>query len=145
MLIRLVLASYLALGVGLAQVELPTLQMAMKPYLGARYVWGGNSPSGIDCSGFTQAVYRRLGVQIPRTAYEQFLRLPKLGPQHRLEVGDLVFFRGTINNRPVDHVGLVIGGGWMVHSALSRGGVVMEPIQNFAGRYIGARRVFWRN
>ncbi|MBO0816762.1 MAG: C40 family peptidase, partial [Actinobacteria bacterium] len=84
------------------------LMAAIQPWMGVPYVFGGTSKSGVDCSGFTQAVFRELGVSIPRVAQAQYdaTRRVSLGQE---QVGDMVFFSGTYNaGTPVTHVGIVI-------------------------------------
>jgi peptidoglycan hydrolase-like protein with peptidoglycan-binding domain len=80
-----------------------------RSYAGVRYVWGGASPRGFDCSGLIWYAYRRLGVTIPRVTYGQWnagrhVRFADLRP------GDLVFFNHH------SHVGLWIGHGWFLHA-----------------------------
>lgn len=76
--------------------------------LGIGYVYGGTTPAGFDCSGFTQYVYRKAGVSIPRTASEQQrAATPVSNPQP----GDLVFY-----GYPAGHVGIFTGGDMMIDS-----------------------------
>jgi cell wall-associated NlpC family hydrolase len=79
---------------------------------GVPYVWGGESPSGYDCSGLAQASYRAAGISIPRTAQEQFDAGPHLPAGAPLQPGDLVFFGSSTSN--VTHVGIVVQSGEMV-------------------------------
>lgn len=77
--------------------------------LGIPYVYGGESLSGFDCSGFTQYVYRQAGISIPRTASAQQAAAARVSnPQP----GDLVFF-----GYPAWHVGIYVGNGLMIDSA----------------------------
>lgn len=90
------------------------LLASIAPWLGTPYVFGGNTRGGVDCSGFTLAVYRDVfRVQLPRTAQTQYNAL-----QHpaQPDFGDLVFFAGTYDSRPdfISHVGIYIGDGWMI-------------------------------
>jgi peptidoglycan DL-endopeptidase CwlO len=78
-------------------------------YLGVPYVWGGDSPSGFDCSGLVQYVYGRLGVQLPRTSYEQFKEGVHIA-RADLRPGDLVFFDGA------GHVGIYAGHDRFIHA-----------------------------
>lgn len=82
-----------------------------KKHLGLPYVWGGTSPvSGFDCSGFTQYVYRTLGVEIPRVARDQ----QKVGKQidvKDIKVGDLLFY-----GKPAHHVAIYAGNGYYIHA-----------------------------
>lgn len=107
-----------------------------KKFIGTPYVWGGASPKGFDCSGLVHYLYQKQGVSIPRNSREQFSRLPVASnPQP----GDLVFFRrnGTIN-----HVGLYLGGGKMLHAPQTGSKVRIEDMgrPNWKRRYAGARR-----
>ena len=107
-----------------------------KKFIGTPYVWGGASPKGFDCSGLVHYLYQKQGVSIPRNSREQFSSLPVASnPQP----GDLVFFRrnGTIN-----HVGLYLGGGKMLHAPQTGAKVRIEDMgrPNWKRRYAGARR-----
>lgn len=108
-------------------------------YLGVPYVWGGSSPSGFDCSGFTKYVYAKLGVTLNRTAASQL----KNGYEvTNLQTGDLVFFTNTYTtSAAASHVGIYIGNNQFIHAA--NGGVKITSLDHeyYAPRYIGARRV----
>jgi cell wall-associated NlpC family hydrolase len=85
----------------------------LSPWYGSRYVFGGNVIGAVDCSGFTVAVFRQLGVNLPRTAQTQFNVARKVTDPRPL---DLVFFYGTYDSRPdfISHVGIYLGDGVMV-------------------------------
>lgn len=94
---------------------------------GLNYVWGGNSLStGVDCSGLVQQIYRRLGVSVPRTTYEQAKHGKKVSVSS-IRPGDLVFYRG------LDHVGIYVGNGKIVHAANSKLGVITSNLNNSNG------------
>lgn len=80
-------------------------------YLGVPYRYGGSSPRGFDCSGYTQYVYRKLGVKIPRRASLQRKALRRVS---RPRIGDLVFFHNS--NGSVYHVGIYAGKRTVWHS-----------------------------
>ncbi len=105
------------------------------------YVFGGNSPSfGLDCSSFTMYVYKKLGINLPRTARAQFNTGIPVDLKH-LKVGDLVFFR-TYARYP-SHVGIYIGNGKFIHFSSMFHGLAISSLNNryFRKRFIGARRV----
>ncbi|WP_010286098.1 C40 family peptidase [Kurthia massiliensis] len=84
-------------------------------FLGVRYVWGGTTPSGFDCSGFTSYVYRNaLGKSLPRTSAAQYSASKKISKAN-LQVGDLVFF--NTSGRGVSHVALYAGNNKLLHAA----------------------------
>ena len=81
-----------------------------RKYLGVPYVWGGSDPdTGLDCSGFTQLVYRQLGVELPRVSRDQAGAGSAVGSLSQARPGDLVFF-----GSPVHHVGIYVGDGKMI-------------------------------
>jgi peptidoglycan DL-endopeptidase CwlO len=100
-------------------------------YLGTPYVWGGASPSGFDCSGFTMYVYAQVGVSLPHSSYAQYGMGVSVS-RSQLQPGDLVFFYG------LGHVGIYIGGGQYIH-APHTGDVV--KISTIGSGYVGARRL----
>lgn len=82
-----------------------------KKYIGIQYVYGGEDPSGFDCSGLTQYVYRQLGVSLPRTSLQQSKFAPAIDLDN-LRVGDIVFFYS-----PVHHVAIYAGNGMILDAA----------------------------
>lgn len=81
-----------------------------KKYIGVPYVWGGTTPSGFDCSGFTSYVYREvLGKEIGRTTWDQ-IAIGKQVALDQAKVGDLIIFYGG------DHVGIYLGNGQVIHA-----------------------------
>ena len=93
--------------------------------IGVRYVWGGTSPGGFDCSGLVQWVYGQLGIALPRTAQQQYAATARVTPD-QLRPGDLVFFH--ICCQPPDwvtHVAIYVGHGYMV-DATRPGDIVRE-------------------
>ena len=106
--------------------------------LGDRYVYGGTSRSGFDCSGYTQYVFKGSGIYLPRTSAEQF-RVGAPVVKAQLLPGDLVFFSTYAPG--ATHVGIYIGGGSFVDSSNIGVGISSLSSDYFASRYIGARRV----
>ncbi len=116
--------------------------MAAYALRGSRYVMGGTSRSGFDCSGFVRYVLSTTdGVSIPRTAAEQYYHgLPI--PVQSMEPGDLVFFKNTYK-RGISHVGIYAGEGKFIHAANSHKGVRMDLLNApyYWSHFAGARRV----
>ena len=107
---------------------------------GTPYVWGGTTPRGFDCSGFTRYVYAQHGISLPRTARRQY-RIGNAVAARDIRPGDLVFF-STIAPGP-SHVGLAIGHGRFVHAPAERAAVRVESLsaRYWQRRYLGARRI----
>ena len=109
-------------------------------FIGIPYQWGGNTVvDGLDCSGFTRAVYNLCGVNIPRTSREQY----KVGnPVTRTELrdGDLVFFGNSESS--INHVGIYVGDGKFVHAPRRGEEIRIASIDEsyFERRFVGARR-----
>jgi gamma-D-glutamyl-L-lysine dipeptidyl-peptidase len=81
--------------------------------LGVPYHWGGRTPAGFDCSGFTQQVLAEQGIRLPRDAAHQARACRGLAAGEEPRIGDLLFFGAR--GRPVTHVGLGLGGGYFAH------------------------------
>ena len=102
-------------------------------HLGTRYVYGGASPKGFDCSGFTMYVYSQHGYSLPHTATGQWQsglgsRVYSIG---ELQPGDLVFFNDPSRNagKACSHAGIYVGGGQFIHSSSSRSnGVIISDL-----------------
>jgi cell wall-associated NlpC family hydrolase len=118
-----------------SSIALSLTRNAMR-FIGTPYVWGGTSPRGFDCSGYTQHVFSMLGIHLPRTADAQFYAGRRI--TDRLVVGDLVFFE-TYSPGP-SHVGIYVGDGKFIHSA--RLGVQISKLSEryWARHYLGAKR-----
>ena len=84
-------------------------------YLNAPYLWGGRSPMGIDCSGFTQMVYRLQGIDLPRDAYQQAKVGTSLSFVDESEPGDLAFFDNSEGK--ITHVGIILEDNYIIHSS----------------------------
>lgn len=115
-----------------------TVLETAKQYIGCKYVYGGTTPKGFDCSGFTSYVYRLHGVSLNRTAAGQYSNGVAVA-RSDLQPGDLVMF----GKSGINHVGIYIGGGMIVHAANSSRGVTTDTITSgyYNKNYVGARRV----
>lgn len=84
-------------------------------YLHAPYLWGGRSPFGIDCSGFTQMVYKMNGVRLRRDASQQATQGEVLSFIEETEPGDLAFFDN--NEGTITHVGIILENNHIIHAS----------------------------
>ena len=110
-----------------------------KKFLGVPYVWGGTTPAGFDCSGFTRYVFAREGISLPRLAKSQYrVGIPVAFRQ--LMPNDLVFFKLASGER-VSHVGIYIGKGKFISATCHKGIAIYGFTPYWARAYVGARRV----
>ena len=109
-------------------------------YLGVTYVFGGTTPSGLDCSGLVYVVYQELGLQLPRTSRLQYQVGAEVARED-LREGDLVFFNTT--GQGVSHVGIYLSNGDFINAASNPGKVMISNLSEsyWDKRYLGARRV----
>ena len=122
-----------------AQNTVRNILRAAYSVIGTPYVFGGTSPYGFDCSGFTQYAFKRAGVYLPRTADSQFYYGKKIS-MSQLRPGDLIFF--TTYEPGASHCGIYIGNGNFIHAGTSTGVAVASAFTGYWGaRYYGACRV----
>ena len=119
-----------------------TLITYAQTFVGTPYVWGGRSPDGFDCSGFTSYVFMNQGKNIPRVSKDQFSNSTHIKADEAC-IGDLVFFG---QNGIVSHVGILVNEPGkpkrMIHSSSSKG-VMFQDIDNskyYSQRIIGFGR-----
>lgn len=107
-------------------------------YIGVPYVWGGTSPSGFDCSGFTSYTYKQAGVTLPRTAADQYTKGQAVSKSNLTE-GDLVFF--STYKAGASHVGIYLSDNKFVHAS-SKGVKISSLTESYyANSYIGSKRI----
>lgn len=96
----------------------PSAEMLLKMarrYLYAPYLWGGRSPLGIDCSGFTQVTYKLVGLSLPRDASEQVEAGELVDFIEQAQEGDLAFFENKKGR--ISHVGILMEEGQIIHAS----------------------------
>ena len=113
-----------------------------KKFLGVRYVWGGSTAKGFDCSGFVKYVFKHFGISLNRTSRSQASQGLKV-KKANLKAGDLVFFDTNGGLNRINHVGIYIGGGKFIHSSSSHKGVVISSLNKgfYSKTYMTARRI----
>ena len=103
-------------------------------YLGVPYVWGGNTPNGFDCSGFTKYVFAKNGVSLPRTSREQ----ARVGDAVPLDFGamlpgDILLFAEP--GEAVSHVAIYVGSGRIIHASSAAGEVSYLDLDGSRGAW----------
>jgi len=105
-----------------------------KKYINAPYLWGGRSPFGIDCSGFTQAVFKIFGIKLPRDAYQQAEVGEIVDFVSASNVGDLAYF---VNKEgKIHHVGIILEDNFIIHAS---GMVRIDKLDHFGIYHLGKR------
>ncbi|AKG36973.1 C40 family peptidase [Paenibacillus durus] len=132
------LSIILALGAGSAFAD-SKMDQVIDRTIGTRYVSGGTSTSGFDCSGFTMYVFDKVGINLPHQSGSQF-KMGKTVSRSDLRSGDLVFF--NTSGRGISHVGIYVGNDKFAHASSSKG-VTISSLNDsyYVNRYVGAKRV----
>ena len=126
---------------GLIPLESQIVDYALN-FLGYKYIWGGNSPKGFDCSGFVQYVMKHFDITIGRTCNAQYGCGTYVGREN-LRPGDIVFFERTYAARGCTHVGIYIGNNEFIHAANSTKGVIISSLKEnyYSSRFVGGKRM----
>lgn len=118
------------------------LMEAALPYEGVPYVFGGTTPSGFDCSGFTRYVYAKVGINLPRTAQEQYRASVRITADEA-RPGDLIFFTKTYKTSVrITHVGIYVGNGRMFHAGGSKVGYASINTAYWSEHFAGFGRIW---
>ena len=118
-----------------------TLLAQAYKYLGVKYVWGGNTSSGIDCSGFVKQVFDACGYPLPRLGSDQMAYGVPV-PQDQLQAGDRLYLGRRHDRVGVTHTGIYVGNGYFIHASSGRGGVAISNLSEplYSRIYVCARR-----
>jgi len=112
--------------------KVKVLEKCVHKYVNAPYLWGGRSPFGIDCSGFTQVVYKIIGIQLKRDAYQQMEQGRFIDFVNESKTGDLAFFENE--DGKITHVGIILPNDDMPQERLiihSSGRVKIDKIDHY--------------
>lgn len=121
------------LGVELSGKEDKKLIEAVSGWLGVKYLYGGNTKKGTDCSGMVGSIYKEVyNINLNRSANDQVKNCDPVN-KNNLKTGDLVFFK--INNTKVSHVGIYIGRYKFIHASTSKGVIVSNLNEDYYKKY----------
>ena len=111
-------------------------------FLGYRYVHGGTSPKGFDCSGLTTYVYKQFGYTLNRTCSGQLDNGTPVS-MSELQPGDIVIFRKGNSSKRATHVGLYIGNNQFIHASTPTKGVIISKMSDsyYTTGFVGGRRI----
>lgn len=116
------------------QIYNEKLYQCIDGWIGVKYKWGGNDKSGVDCSGFTNAVYKEVyHYQLKRSAYDIIKECEEINKPDLAE-GDLVFFDISSKN---SHVGIYLANNKFVHASTSRGVMISDITETYWTKYWG--------
>ena len=126
------------------QILTKNIEFKAKKLLGKPYVWGATGPNCFDCSGFTQKVYRTVGINLPRVSRSQ-AKVGKLVRFNELQKGDMVFFDTSHRHKGrVNHVGIYLEDGKFIHASSGNHKVVITSFDKkrfYRNRFLWGRRI----
>ena len=125
------------------QIKAEKVVEAAKEYLGVKYLWGGASPFGFDCSGLVYYVYGQFDVKLYRVAADQAKNGVEVNPDY-LMPGDLVFFWNKEKYSEINHVGMYVGDGEFIHAPSTGDVVKISSLTEsyYRKTFCKARRIF---
>ncbi len=122
-----------------------TLRKIAMKYLNTPYLWGGKTPFGIDCSGFTQQVFKICGYSLKRDSHEQYMQGKKMKFNHAVP-GDIAFFSNE--QEKIIHVGILLEEGKIIHASgkvridnLDEKGIFSKELNEYTHTLAGIRRL----
>jgi hypothetical protein len=125
--------------------DFETLKKIALKFRNAPYLWGGKTPFGIDCSGFTQQVFKICGYSLKRDSHQQYLQGKKIDFENKLP-GDIAFFSN--DQEKIVHVGILLEGNQIIHASgkvrvdiLDEKGIFNEELNDHTHKLAGLRRV----
>lgn len=139
-----------AIGVSPKVISNPSLYSFIEEWYGVRYLYGGTDKSGIDCSAFVQQLYQNVfGIDLVRTAFEQFNECTLTHNPDSIAEGDLVFFYTITRSRKskrirkrISHVGIYLANSYFVHASSSCGVMISSLNEDYwAHKFAGAGQV----
>ncbi|NEW59902.1 C40 family peptidase [Sulfurovum sp. bin170] len=105
-----------------------TIEALAKEYIGGKYIWGGETPQGFDCSGYTQYIYKQVGITLPRTALLQS-KVGTIVIDESYKKGDLLFFlTDKTRGISITHVGIYLEDNKFIHAASTKKGIIISDL-----------------
>lgn len=122
----------IALGFDVEETDDWPLLIEASQWIGVKYVYGGNTKKGIDCSGLTSQIFKKVyNISLHRTARDQYMSDCRQVKRDKLQMGDLVFFATGKSRTTVSHVGIYLKNNQFIHASSSRGVVVSDLTSNY--------------